>query len=379
MINLEVNFRTVFIISAIIVLTLPLNALAQDVSSQLALNEASIPTSAEYTYTENATPKAEKHYSEGQLAYTLMRVGVGTPAQGFHIGGMPPTHSSHPSVHSLDTPRGYEQQYPWLYEYLYRKQGAPRFYAINKWTKPIKVVFGFPNDLKPYADYKGVETQSNLYSFFRTSQKPEVYKFAETVVQPFLKTVEDLTGLPATYIAQEDKDDLGNLRIVFTNGTPMWETPFKLTSSGIMVRPHTPNVLFRGFLERQYMNTAVHFTPGALQQVDGYIIPNADNSIGMTFCYIWEGHSEALMKALIQECMLRSLGLPGETPSKKSSGLLGYWNKGEKKGVADEAQQDISVPITKLERDVIRFLYSDKVKTGMTAMDIYWTFMAKNK
>jgi hypothetical protein len=46
-------------------------------------------------------------------------------------------------------PNEYKESYPWLYEYLYRDKGVPRYFAINKFTGPIRISIGYPNDLFP--------------------------------------------------------------------------------------------------------------------------------------------------------------------------------------------------------------------------------------
>ena len=73
------------------------------------------------------------------------------------------------------------------------------------------------------------------------------------------------------------------------------------------------------------LKTAIYFTPSYYQQVDGFILPKADNSIGTSYCFIFEGHEPSILKTLVQECLMRSLGLPG-IASDNSGSLLGLWN-----------------------------------------------------
>jgi len=50
---------------------------------------------------------------------------------------------------TLLNPKKFKGSYPWFYEYVFRDQGTPPYGVINKWTKPIHISMGFPNDLRP--------------------------------------------------------------------------------------------------------------------------------------------------------------------------------------------------------------------------------------
>lgn len=53
--------------------------------------------------------------------------------------------------------------YPWLYPHLVPENGVPKPLAVNKWTQPIVISFGMPNDLKPFQQIS--ENRMRPYQF----------------------------------------------------------------------------------------------------------------------------------------------------------------------------------------------------------------------
>lgn len=335
-------------------------------------------------------------------------------------GGRVTVEPPEPPWDILYDPTIFKRKYPWLYEYLYRDEGVPRYAAINKWTKPVRVSLGFPNDLKPLyipetpkqdgaQDVARFRQQQAAYlqewtvmaaahnSRLSPSEKViENIKDAEEAVvaevKQHLPLLSELTGLPFSYLPHDKEalpTDVAELRLILVNKTddacgPGWKTPFKrrvvpdpalrgkwwkCSSTSAMTVPGTPHVLnayFREDFER-YLTTAVLFTPEASQQVDGYLLPEADNSIGMSFCFITIDHAPETLKGLTRECLLRSLGLTGAL-WENATALLGHWNDPEQLLTLRERKRIPSVPpqVTEMDRFLVETLYRPEVVPGMT-------------
>ena len=165
------------------------------------------------------------------------------------------------------TPPEYKESYPWLYEYLYRDEGTPRYYAINKWTGPIRISIGYPNDLIPALPANGQSassesdiqakphysptcerlqnlshnstlclsdgwdlTEMNLDPGFESSKNypasersanyTRARKVVEEEINSALPTLRELTKLPVSYIPHnsETQESIGNVRIILESG-----------------------------------------------------------------------------------------------------------------------------------------------------------------
>lgn len=69
----------------------------------------------------------------------------------YHLKRISATTEGHllPDTQLCTTPDEVKQRYPWLYEFVYREHGVPRYFAINKWTSSIRISIGYPEDLTP--------------------------------------------------------------------------------------------------------------------------------------------------------------------------------------------------------------------------------------
>jgi len=357
---------------------------------------------------------------------TIGRIGSET-----YVGGWAPVGTGRNLTSTLDIPAGYREKYPWLYEFMYREKGTPRFYAINKWAQPVRISFGFPNDLQPYVsstveknshDLKSKLPEVNLVKGLNETNKREVFDWAEEEILSSIPEMQEVTGLDISFVKSETTDsvdNLGNMRIVLYSGRPE-----KNGISPIQFRGAMRNAYFRQYLDVLYLQTAVRFTPETVKQVDGYILPNADNTIGMTFCYVWDGHPKDVLQKFIRECLFRSLGMPGEVYLNDAS-ILSFWNDAGKykkmKKIFEEIKEKehlkatepegfpfaqnptffereeketrditdakskllsdkVPVPIKEsqkrklsdFETYLMRLLYSEYIKAGMSEMDVYW-------
>jgi|GEM_PF-2792266 len=320
------------------------------------------------------------------------------------------------------------KKYPWLAEYLYRQKGVPDYAVINKWTKPIRISFGYPNNLKLYAlpnvpaeilkSYKtyqefpvpplgafltdrNVEEESWHTQFYRES--PAVtkiirytYETAEKEVMRHTSLLSSLTKLPVTYVTQEkdDKENPAEIRIILVKSSQRetcekdnWKTMFKhrvppdsfnrhlvkvcTSTGGGLSATYTHS--FRDDFE-QYLTTRVVFTAGSEQQVDGYLLPAADNSIGMAFCFINAFHPPEILQALVRECLVRSMGLPESSDTRSvyyRHAITSLWNDPLTKPQRENRNLFKAPPeMTVLDQHLLRTLYHPAIKPGMTTMEL---------
>lgn len=300
---------------------------------------------------------------------------------------------------SLQNPKDVEKYYPWLSPLLYPK-GLPRYGAISKWVSPVRISFGLPNDLKPYnlPVYKGkllseyddwlyirdeAAALPNFYSaLFKDPYDPlssgvlESRTIAESEVRKILPELTRLTGLDVAYIENEGKakdDPISNVRIVLINkemwqGDNLFKTgPNTRTSSG-------PGRTFKGGFEYRFPG-ASFFSPNGKNRVDGYFVSNERNEIDFAVCYIREGHDSLLLRMLIRECLIRSMGLPDSQYHFEDS-LLSPWN--DFVPVAGSGV-DVDLPtLSGVDQAILGMLYSANVRPSMTYRDIYKIFLRNN-
>lgn len=320
------------------------------------------------------------------------------------------------------------KKYPWLAEYLYRQKGVPDYAVINKWIKPIRISFGYPNNLKLYAlpdvpaallkSYKNyqrfpvpplgafltdrnVEAESWHIQFYRESPGAakiirSTYEAAEKEVMRHTGLLSDLAKLPVTYVTQEkdDKESPAEIRIILvkssqseTCGKDNWKTMFKhrvppdsfnrdfvrvctsVEGDPLAIYTHS----FRDDFE-QYLTTRVVFTAGSEHQVDGYLLPAADNSIGMAFCFINAFHPPEIVQALVRECLVRAMGLPESSDTRSphyNHGITSLWNDPLTKSQRENRSLYKAPPeITELDQHLLRTLYHPAIKPGMTALEL---------
>lgn len=360
-------------------------------------------------------------YTRYELVYTFLKSAISTyiPANQtrFDEALVPPLMMTEETDDALQTAEGYRVQYPWIYEYMYRDKGMPRYAAINKWDSahPVRVAIGFPNDLKPYEWLRlpiktpnndqfnewrastGAEpithTESRLYERYAQTQDNNVVTMVEGEVRSMAPTLSNVTGLSISFMeqGQETAAQMANMRIILTtHDGSLVKTPFfkKGRSQTMVVGDRLAGKKGRDFrdqLEHYSLPTAVHFTPYSEKQVDGYFLPNADNTIGLSFCFIWQKHPPEMLRALVRECMLRAMGLPDAT-AMQSRGYLDLWNdpqkyphrqKHPKVETLTVDEYVIPTQLSEYDRYFLRLLYSPAIKPGMSPIEVYRALMRR--
>ena len=149
----------------------------------------------------------------------------------------------------------------------------------------------------------------------------------------------------------------------------------------------------------EYINDATPFTAGLENQVDGFLVTNQRHEITFAYCSIWGGHEVPMIRRLSTECILRVLGLPGVSVSRRDH-YLGHWNRnrnaqrsdpdnctkysldfqtseircreavkpneGSNEGGKGEAMFEVEDQISCYDVAMVSFLYDENLRPGMT-------------
>lgn len=197
----------------------------------------------------------------------------------------------------------------WVSEYIHRPKGLPAHDRIVKWNKPVGVGIGWPifgtgnsDDWKPSSS---------------------VLDLAEDQIKKLLPDLRTATGLPIEFIpstdSREKTKEFARVRIVFIPTTNLWNH-FKVLN----VFPNSTVENWHYQLNSRYVG-AIPFTASSKAQVDGFLLPNADNTLGLAVCRILSTLPQNIMRTLISECLVRSMGLP-ELSRLSTKALVGPWN-----------------------------------------------------
>lgn len=196
--------------------------------------------------------------------------------------------------------------------------------------------------------------------------------------------ISELSQIDTTYLPHDQETNLiqGNLRInlmSLNENAPNFEMHKYKTKGGGMyvVSSWTPIYNFRS-IEDTYIKNGFVFTDSSNKQVDGYILSNGKNEIEMAVCYIWVGHELEMIKSLINECILRSLGFPGfvypagmKDPVALS--YLGPWNDLDALKVYNKSTQEkVKTPtgLSEFDQFLIQTLYRPEIKPGMDYIQV---------
>jgi len=247
-----------------------------------------------------------------------------------------------------------KQAYPWLAPFIFRGNNAPKSAVINKWNKPIRVSMGYPNDLESPNTTKLGQDDEALWPIFSSALEindPAKEKIVVDEIERVAPELSRLINLPVKYVPHEQEKEVepSNVRIIFSDKIFMKN---KYKPDVFIPGIHTYGGVrdsFDAFVNRSLFGV-VFFSPDSSQQVYGYVFPDTENSIQMSFCYIWNGHSEEILRSLTKECLLSSMGLTNR----------------EKITAFSEAGE-----FSENDKNFISFLYLPEVKSGYDYIQAY--------
>jgi len=212
------------------------------------------------------------------------------------------------------------------------KEGVlPKLGVINKWsTDQVAVSIDWPifsaNNSTANIINKDGRTISRWSDF--ASNPDATYSLLEEIIQEVLPDIQKGTGLKISFQSplseKERSKDYARIRIVPVGA--IWQKNFfKMYKLNHRLFPHVGEY---SFLKEEYAGAlnGVSFTPWQRSQVDGYLLPDANNALGSVICKVVPAIDRQLLKSLISECLVRAMGLPALVKSNDEV-LLGAWNK----------------------------------------------------
>lgn len=139
------------------------------------------------------------------------------------------------------------------------------------------------------------------------------------IVEKAVPELRELTGLNIEIVTGADSD---KANFIIRPGGPLYfkgnvfRMPSPITGRG--GEPAMTNI-FEGRL-----SGAVRMAPFARSQVDGYFIPDPAGLIQQAVCHVYRELPDKLLEGLVQECLVRGMGLPNLSKTSQNS-LLGPW------------------------------------------------------
>ncbi|MEO1379180.1 MAG: hypothetical protein AAFU69_02350, partial [Pseudomonadota bacterium] len=193
-------------------------------------------------------------------------------------------------------------------EYAFRDDDLPRHNTLQRWEDNVDIGFFLPGE------YQGLQ---NGMTDHRIDE-------IRSYISEFANQISDATGLQIQLADSDAESTNTRIRIVLleNNLIQNYFKAFRVYTGGSY---SLPDGIFH-FSYEGISSGLTEFTPNALSQVDGYLIPEADNRLGYAVCKIFPYSEAPVLKALIGECLLRSMGLPSRR-NLNGRHLLSIWNK----------------------------------------------------
>ncbi|HEX2753485.1 MAG TPA: hypothetical protein VHP34_10375, partial [Alphaproteobacteria bacterium] len=288
-----------------------------------------------------------------------------------------------------------EDETPWIAPFVGRMgEDLPKKNVIHKWSGDISIGFDTP----PYGEKCVAQTAEkycvNRYSYTGAGNEftgDPMYVTLEKQIASLIPDLEEATGRRVRFIpnntAEEKSAQHAKIRILWMRGNAQ-KNYFKSYYRACNSESCSVSAAAWFSKIREYLWGALPFTPDARSQVDGYILPYSNDSIGMSFCNINPLVGVDLVKSLVTECIVRSLGFPGIVDDEKA--VLGRWNKKydqysrvagvDKDGYLPRGDRYFSVnkfpkdlagegglmlSLTRRDKELVRMLYCDAIKSGM--------------
>ncbi len=306
-----------------------ISALADDASNNQEVDAA---------FFEEKVTLDGKEYSRYELIYDFVNIAISETL--WQENSSKPSHSIYKFIeilrdrHEREKNSSYKNfhndYFGWLAPYLHRYDKLPLHSSIHKWeNEDIFIGLGFP-------EYKyTIGDPFSIYDTRTREHKPE-YQLLSELTKDIVNQLNDHLPVKVGFLdsenPQEKTDDYAKIRFLIGDGEVknffkfrqhLNPNPNPLPSS----RGHS---YFFDRLEKEDILGAIPFTPNSRSQVEGYFIPNLDNSIGISFCkfskYLFQNKANInLIKSLITECIVRSLGL-SDVSHLANTGYLEEWN-----------------------------------------------------
>lgn len=254
-------------------------------------------------------------------------------------------------------PRG---EFPWLADYMYRPNGWPRRDAIIKWSSDVTIGLGWPR-----------YTTSTAAPTPQAEIEPEKRAFLEASIESAIPLLKEATGLQVSYVSPDDprerQNNYAKVRIVLANS---WIPRAEHLSYPYIASPD--------YFER-WLWSGIHFESSLIHRptiMDGYILPNSDNTPGLVVCKIRAFATGNVLRTALNECLIRAFGLPGLS-NRFATSILGDWISMRKIEYLDGTtsislgDNSASDAIPAYDLKILRLLYCKRVMPGADKNEIF--------
>jgi hypothetical protein len=254
-------------------------------------------------------------------------------------------------------------------EAIFRNNGLPKFETFNRWknNSDIPVIL--------YLDFPGGEFVNTM----------------ESLITELSGSLASATGLKVSYAGlsvSEDVDKNSQISIYMWRDMFKRDHLYKSPRLGAEYAPGEERLIgeMTPSQGRQKNHASLHgalrFTPMHKKQVDGFIIPDANNYITRAECDIWPLHPKSILNALIQECIFRSLGFL-ETSQFGDPSTLRTWNiMGALPEKTDSVSSSISsimkTGVSEYDLAILSLAYCPDIHPGMGRYELLAKFYSSN-
>ncbi len=213
------------------------------------------------------------------------------------------------AIEIIENPKAKDISESWYRPYMVRAAGLPRHGVLNKWKGDVSVAIGWPS----------VGEINDSYSVADISQD----HFFHKIVSGRVSSLKEKTGIKLRYIDSKEDAAAGELfakiRIIPILGTGLFND-YKVDVVG--AGQHS----ISNINSFNRIPGAVEFTPLSRAQVYGMYVPDVEGSISFASCRILISLPAKMISALVEECLIRSLGLPALSERAPHGSRLSEWN-----------------------------------------------------
>lgn len=252
-----------------------------------------------------------------------------------------------------------KRQAPWLADHIYWKNGLAKANGLHKWNSRFSVAFGFP-------DYDGGKREDWQYSAngsgYNENLDYAAYPKIKLAVKTLLPEIEKLSGLPASFLELGSRIDTtheyARVRIL--------PVPRALSRRAPSLLQDHPYGWYPSFdLHRLWSG---NLSDGPHDKLQVIYLPAKSYDLDLVLCFISTAVPNDVLSALVSECVIRSLGLPGKVSDKKS--LLGNWQEGKKSS---------PVTMSAVDAAMIKTLYRKEIESGMDKREAMTTLLVTDE
>lgn len=250
----------------------------------------------------------------------------------------------------------------WLSGYAQKNKEFPVFGALNKWQHKI-ITISIGNPVNP------PDTKTPVPDIYKPKIK-KVYPIISDQIAIISADILEATGIELKVNSENGDEDFssnfGRIRIqeadVFKGGNYQKENAFNEIKD--------MNYILQGGIDRiePLFFGGVSFTSEAMEQLEGYFLPDENNVIQMAVCKISSDMEEAMLRAYITECVARSLGVPDIFKDDKTT-IFGEW----------ATKNLYPAALTDFDKKILKILYCKEMKPAFSRYQALQILMASER